>query len=202
LAWEWLAPTGTVLGAGITAGLGGWLGSRHTRTTQQRQHDFDRKKVVDERGRAKADEAVTALRFLGRHTEEVAEWSTASPAGELTLAQLELDRLAQAIDYLTDDVVRQQMQAVHDVIAESDVAFRYGSHDYGSPRAMIWRACREGVEILGRYVRNQPSQAPSKHLAALQKAYDSGHEEMVWQHEQMMEYAKEQRRAQRKREAE
>ncbi|MFJ5989610.1 hypothetical protein [Lentzea sp. NPDC092896] len=180
MAWEWLAPTGTLLGTVV----GGLIGGGYARGTQKRQHRFDRRKAVDEQGREKATEAVAALRFLQRHNDEVVNWSMSAPPGDLSDTQEQLDRLGQAVVFLTDDQARSQVELVHNVITDNFVADRFGRHDYASAAVMVWVACREGLEVLGRYLRDEPSQPPSEQLQKLRTAYDSGHDEMARQHEE------------------
>lgn len=193
MAWEWLAPTGTLLGTLV----GGLIGGGYARGTQKRQHSFDRKKAVAEQGRKKAEEAVAALRFLQRHRDEVVDWSMSSPPGELSQAQQELDRLGQAAVFVTDDEAREQIQLVHNVIIDNFVADQFGRHDFASPATMVWFACREGLEVLGRYLRDEPAQPPSEHLQKLRVAYDSGHDEMARQHDEWEREEKQRKAAQR-----
>jgi hypothetical protein len=178
------------MGAVLGAGLGGWVGGRWARGTQKRQHAFDLRKAIDEQGRKKAEEAVTALRFLQRHRDEVATWSTPSPPGDLSRTHQELDKLGQAVVFLTNDEVRSQVDLVHSVIADCWVVDRFGDHEYPNQEALIWTACREGLDTLGRYLRNEQAQPPTEHLRKLRAAYDSGYEELARQHAEWEEKEK------------
>ncbi|HEY3482490.1 MAG TPA: hypothetical protein VGL02_26670, partial [Streptomyces sp.] len=117
MTWEWLAPVGTVVGAGITAGFGGWFGGRQSRKNQERQHEFEREKALADRGRDKIDQAAVALRFLGQHASAVARWRTASsPVEHSDEFSEQHDRIGLAIPYLVDARVRRDIELVHDLI--------------------------------------------------------------------------------------
>lgn len=152
MAWEWLAPAGTVIAAGITAGLGGWVVGRQSRSTQKHKHDLERRNRVVERGRAKAEEAVASLRFLQRHQREVAGWQGRISEGDLDATHEQHDRLGRAIPYIVDESVRDQIRMICDVIEYAWIIDQFGSHDVGEPETIIWRACSEGLTILGRYL--------------------------------------------------
>jgi hypothetical protein len=69
---EWLTPTGTIVGAMITAGFGGWLGGRRSKKEQDTQHRFEREQALAEHGRDKVDGAISSLYFLQGHSREAA----------------------------------------------------------------------------------------------------------------------------------
>ncbi|MPY97964.1 MAG: hypothetical protein GEU97_08180 [Actinophytocola sp.] len=168
---------GTVIAAGITAGFGGWAGGRLARRTQTEQHKFEREKAVVSRGRERADEAITALRFLQRHRAEVANWSNPAPEGELSQVQDEYERLGRAIEYLSEGSVRDQVELLYGAIGDAFIVVGFGEHEFNDAEQMIWSACREGVTILGRYIRDEPTPQYSDFLKALRQAYDSAHDD-------------------------
>ncbi|SFQ28442.1 hypothetical protein [Amycolatopsis rubida] len=87
MVWEWVAPVGTVLGASITAGFGGWLGGRQSRKSQERQHEFERKKVLAERGQDKVRRR-DFLKAGGMVVGAAVAGSAASPAAAAAPARL------------------------------------------------------------------------------------------------------------------
>lgn len=178
------APLGTVIAAGITAGLGGWLGGRLSRKNQERQHRFEQEQALTLQGQEKAREAISALRHLQRNRRAVAEWSSALPEGELGDDHHHYDQLGQAIEFLNDKVVREQVELVYDAIAGAWTITRFGDHNISDASdVIIWRACHEGRTVLGRYLRAEPTQEPSDYLKSLRRAYDSAHEELERQRE-------------------
>lgn len=199
MAWEWLAPVGTVAGSMITAGVGAYFGSKKT---QERQHKFERENAVLERGRDKADQAVEALRALQKDSElaalldspnEVAVLQPAQRARALELGR-HLDQLGRAIEYLTDPVVRSEIELVYDTIHESSVLLMFGEGEDTTAQALVWCACREGLAVLGRYVRNEPPQPSSVYMKALRVRRDTGEAELERQIEESRSRSDEQRR--------
>ncbi len=175
MAWEWLAPTGTVVGAMITAGLGAWIGGRHAGRTQERQHKFERETTVLARGREKADDAIAALQvLLLQHTDTLAGWNPVSASNDSdneAQCRAAYERLGATIEYLTDRKVRDQIYVIYFAVGQSDMVTRFGNidlgEDFNEPTAMISHACHEGLKILGRYLRDGPTQEPSQYLEKL-----------------------------------
>ncbi|MFB9909652.1 hypothetical protein [Allokutzneria oryzae] len=182
MAWDWLGPANSVLAAGITAGIGGWLGSRQSRRSQERQQKFERDKELSEQGREKAREAIAALRYLQRHRKLVAAWNSPAPEGELSPDREQHDRLGEAIEYLNDEAVRQQIGLVYEILEDAWVLTSFGKGDHGEPQTVIWRCCQEGRSILGRYLRGEKTQEPSNFLREVRNDYDSAHVEIERQY--------------------
>ncbi|SFQ26663.1 hypothetical protein [Amycolatopsis rubida] len=172
MVWEWVAPVGTVLGASITAGFGGWLGGRQSRKNQERQHKFERKKALAERGQDKVDQAAVALRFLGQHASAVAHWRTASePVERQDDFSEQHDRIGLAIPYLLDEQVRRDIELVHDLIQHVHGIQMLSRGEAPQPVEIVSAACREGLLVLGRYLRQEPWE-PSAELASLREVHD------------------------------
>ncbi|MGM1062165.1 hypothetical protein [Saccharothrix sp. Mg75] len=199
MAWEWLAPVGTVVGSMITAGVGAYFGSKKT---QERQHKFEHENAVLERGREKADQAIEALRTLQKDSElaalldspnEVAALQPAQRARALELGR-HLDQLGRAIEYLTDPMVRAEIDLVHDAIRESGILLMFGEGEDTTAQPLVWCACREGLAVLGRYVRNEPPQPSSAYMKALRVRRDTGEAELERQIEESRCRPDEQRR--------
>jgi hypothetical protein len=187
MTWEWIAPVGTVVGASITAGFGGWLGGRQSRKNLERQHEFETTAALTEQGREKAREAIAALRHVQRHRSTVAKWSGMTPEGDLDPEHEQHERLGEAIEYFHDETVRRQVELVYDSIASSWVVTRFGdSPTIDDPQALIWRACEEGRAVIGRYLRGEPTQE-STFMVELRRAYDSGHDEVARQHDEWLQ---------------
>ncbi|SMC98960.1 hypothetical protein [Kibdelosporangium aridum] len=175
MAWEWLAPAGTVIGTLITAGLGGWIGSRHSGRIQQRQHAFDRETSVIERGRERADDAIAALRTLQHHSTTIARWHYVPPSldsDDVTESRAAHERLGAAIEYLTVQTVRRQIELIYLVIGMSALVTRYGRTEFETTEMMIVSACAEGITVLGRYLRDEQADEPSQTVQALLNAYN------------------------------
>jgi hypothetical protein len=173
MAWEWLAPAGTIVGTLITAGLGGWIGSRHSSRNQQRQHAFEREISVLARGRERADDAIAALRVLHLQASAAARWHL-TPAsdtpGDLSESRAAHERLGTAIEYLTVPSVRRQIELIHLVIGMAALVTRYGRTGHDTSETLIVVACREGLAVLGRYLRDEPPHEPSPTMEALRDA--------------------------------
>ncbi|MGI8313160.1 hypothetical protein [Saccharopolyspora hattusasensis] len=182
MAWEWVAPVGTVVGASITAGFGGWFGGRQSRKNQERQHEFEKQTALTEQGREKAREAIAALRHLQRHQSTVVEWSNVTPAGDLDPAREQHERLGEAVEYFNDETVRRQVELVYNSLHASYVVTRLGHLTIANPELMISRACEEGRAVIGRYLRGEPAQE-STFMADLRHAYDSGMDNMQREYE-------------------
>lgn len=192
MAWEWLQPAGTIAAAGITAGFGGWLGGRRSRREQDAQHRFERDAALTEQGREKARESIATLRYLQRHRSTVADWSgNVIPEGDLSPTQQQHERLGEAIEYFHDEAVRRQVELIYDAVAGSWVVTRFSYSDIDDPKVMIWRACEEGRAVIGRYLRGEPTQAPSAYMVELRQAYDSAYEEIERQHEEHLRVLRE-----------
>lgn len=166
MTWEWLPPVGTIVGAMITAGVGGWIGGRRSRKDQEAQHRFEREKALTEHGRDKVDGAITALRFLQQHVREVVEGDFALPDAEPSEVATHHERLAQAIPYLTDTATRYDIEVVHEIVADARIIQRYGGPQVA--RSFVLRACGPGLAALGRYLRGEPWE-PSEELAQLRR---------------------------------
>ncbi|MFI6031609.1 hypothetical protein [Amycolatopsis magusensis] len=210
MAWEWLAPTATVVGASITAGFGGWLGGRQSRRNQERQHQFEREKALTDRGKDRIDQAAVALRFLSQRAGTVARWTGHEPRpgkghgeraeDEPTDFSEQHDQIGQAIPYILDEQVRRDIELVHHLIHRAfDMRF-YISGEVPPAVEIITVACREGLLVLGRYLRQEPWE-PSAELAPLRKMNDEAEAEAAEQNRQdkayredMRERAAEQRR--------
>jgi hypothetical protein len=172
MAWEWLAPTGTVVGASITAGFGGWWGGRRSRKDQEAQQNFERERAITAHARERVDDAIAALRFLRRHHEEVASWKGPLPAGTLDEVRAQYEVLGRAIEYLGDPAVRFDIGVVHKVLGSLAT---FGSlNDLGVHRAaeLVQVACDAGIGALGQYMRGEPRVA-SADLVRLHQIYDS-----------------------------
>lgn len=109
------------------------------------------------------------------------------------------ERLVQAIPYLTDTATRNDIELVHEIVA--DGLFE----KYTGPNAAlstIWRACGLGMAALGRYLRGEPWE-PSEELTQLRRnhaEYTQIHtEEMEANAAAEREWRKSQSAAQRKR---
>lgn len=153
MAWEWLHPVGTTVGAMITAGFGGWFGGRRSRKDQEAQHRFEREQALTEHGRDKVDAAISALRFLQRHTHELIGGDFLLTGAEPNEIATQYERLTQAIPYLTDTATRNDIDLVREIIGDGMF------ERYSGPRAAhsaVWQAGRLGREALGRYLRGDP----------------------------------------------
>ena len=180
MAWEWAAPVGTVAGAMITAWFGAYYGGRRT---QERQHKFERESSVRARGREKADVAIEALRALQKDNELAAALDAPGrPAENSDVADErvkarklrdELESLGAAVEYLTDPVVRSEIELVHNVIGDSHIVMLFGEGEQTTAAAMIWVACGEGIAVLGRYLRDEFAQEPSDRMKALRVMYET-----------------------------
>lgn len=167
MTWEWLAPVGTIVGASITAGIGGWLGGRRSRKDQEAQHRFEREQALTEHGRVKVDDAIAALRFLSGHTRETAEGDFLPPNAQPSELADHYERLGRAIPYLADVSTRSDIELVLEIITN---AWAIEHHTYvdSAPR-VVWRACQAGLAALGRYLRGDPWET-SEDLEALGRA--------------------------------
>jgi hypothetical protein len=169
MAWEWLAPLGTVAAAGVSAGFGGWYAGRKT---QERQHKFERETNVLERGREKADDAIAALRVLLKFSGLVADWHLVSPRhdpDDEAQSRDAYERLGGAVEYLTDPVVRRQIEFIYIVLEYSFLISKLGDcklHEH----AITLLACKEGLAILGRYLRDEPAQKLSQDMREVAQA--------------------------------
>lgn len=164
MAWEWVAPIGTVLGAFGGAFAGGRVSRRNQRI---------------QRGLTRADEAVEALHFLKANRYSVASISGGNPKTDVeTRCEHELVRLRSATGYLLNEQARTQVSIACDAIADAWLIHRFGKGDVDTPDTIIWRACGEALEVLERYVRNQKVGRPSEYTAELKRAYDSAYDEM------------------------
>ena len=195
MAWEWVAPVGTVVGAGITAGFGGWLGGRQSRKNQERQHEFERKTTLAARGQDKVDQAAVALRFLGQHAGAVARWRTASsPVEGPDEFSEQHDRIGLAIPYLLDDRVRRDIELVHDLIQYAHGIQIYASGEVPPAVEIVSVACREGLLVLGRYLRQEPWE-PSAELPVLREVHEEASEAFAAEQRGNEEYEAELREA-------
>lgn len=154
MAWEWLTSAGTVVGASITAGLGGWLGGRRSRKELEAQHRFERERALTEHSRSRIDDAISALRFLRRHASKVADAQLGDRDANWQDGNEYYERLAHAIPYLLDTGTRHDIELVYDVLADAWVMERYSGA--GRAHGTVWRACDEGLLTLGRYLRSEP----------------------------------------------
>jgi hypothetical protein len=159
---------------------------RRRTLNQERQHEFEAKTALTEQGRAKAREAIAALRYLQRHRSTVVEWSNVTPAGDLDPIREQHERLAEVIEYLNDETVRRQVELVYDVLHSTWIMTRFGDSTFASSEVMIWRACEEGRAVIGRYLRGEPAQE-STVMADLRHAYDSGIDNMQREHDEWLQ---------------
>jgi hypothetical protein len=187
MTWEWLPPVGTIVGAMITAGVGGWLGGRRSRKDQEAQHRFEREQALTEHGRDKVDDAISALRFLQRHSHEVVEGDFALPDAEPSDVATHYERLVQAIPYLTDKATRNDIELVHEIVADG-LFKRYTGPSVA--RRVVWRACGLGLAVLGRYLRGEPWE-PSEELTELRR--DHGEYAQIYAEEMEANAAAEQK---------
>jgi len=127
------------------------------------QHRFEREQALTAHGRDKVDDAISALRFLQRHTREVVEGDFALPDAAPSDLAAHYERLGQAIPYLTTTATRTDIELVHDIVGDG-LFERYRGP--GAARHAVWLACRLGQAGLGRYLRGEPWQS-SEELAQL-----------------------------------
>jgi hypothetical protein len=156
VSWEWV-PIATAVSSLLGAAIGGWVGGRQSRKTQERQHHLEREREISTRGLEKADEAISALRFLQDQGRTVVDWrnpTTAHPYFEQT--HLAHDVLGRDIEYLTDATVREQIATVHFLIGTAWIK-RGGADDLLEALGEHLNVCDAGVEVLGRYLRNEPT---------------------------------------------
>ncbi|WP_410607533.1 hypothetical protein [Amycolatopsis sp. lyj-109] len=169
---EWLTPTGTIVGAMITAGFGGWLGGRRSKKEQDTQHRFEREQALAEHGRDKVDGAISSLYFLQGHSREAAEVSNQQASVEHPGVLEQHQRLERALPYLTNAQVRADAELVHGVIRDAWLMVQFGDgYVIGSAQEIVWRVCREGIALLGRYLRMEPHQT-SAELDRMRRIYD------------------------------
>jgi hypothetical protein len=88
----------------------------------------------------------------------------------------EYDRLGRTIEYLTDSTVREQIRTVHEVIGNAYFVTHFWN-DLPSDVTLVWRACTEGVTILGRYLRNESAQELSDELKGWKNAINEAWDE-------------------------
>jgi hypothetical protein len=173
MAWEWLAPAATIVGSGITAGFGGWVGGRLSHKQQGAQHQFEREQALTAYGRDKIDDAVSAFRFIQHHAREFVDDDLASPIDESNTAQTLQERIARAVPYITDAAVRADVELAHELLDNPWVVEQYGGG--GSSRSIVWQACRGGRLALERYLRGEP-RVPSKELDDLRQVQAEAYE--------------------------
>ncbi|WP_414943244.1 hypothetical protein [Amycolatopsis sp. cmx-11-32] len=151
----------------ITAGFGGWLGGRRSQKELKAQHQFERTKALTEHGRDKIGGAISALRFLHRHNQEAADGDLLAPDAEGNEIGKRYDLLAEAIPYIAEARTRKDVELVHSIIGDAWIMERYSNA--GSAPRIVSRACRSGLDALGRYLRDEAWEA-SKDLDSLERA--------------------------------
>ncbi|MBE8520724.1 hypothetical protein ILP97_25110 [Amycolatopsis sp. H6(2020)] len=166
MSWEWLPPTGTIIGAMITAGIGGWIGGRRSRKELEAQHRFEREQALTEHGRDNVDRAISALRYLQRHNRQVADGDFTSSDADDSEIGSHYDQISQAIPYLTDARARTDIALVHEILGAASSIERYSGA--GRAPSIVYRACEAGLVVLGRYLRGEQWEV-SEQLAALER---------------------------------
>lgn len=168
---EWV-PIVTAVSSLLGAAIGGWVGGRQSRKTQERQHQLEREREISTRSLQKADEAISALRFLQAQGTFVVNWRNPTAHPYFAQSHVAHDVLGGAIEYLPDATVREQLTTVHFLIGTAYMKRGAGERHLAEAVAEVWSVCTAGIDVLGRYLRNEPTKDLARHWLAKKAAME------------------------------